>query len=109
MLGWLKKKAAQQSLFNVELNTACLIVDASRADAALVASGGQTNPADINRVKKSQQALLNDIGLAIANGATLEDVQARINKVRAKHPSNQGADMAIVHVLQYASRAVQAY
>ena len=39
MLSWLRKKAAQQSLFNVELNARSLIIDANGADAIIHKTG----------------------------------------------------------------------
>jgi len=108
VFNWLKKKAAQQSLFNVEINAMSLILDANRADEAIITSGGTVNPADIKRVSKSQQELLRDIGLALANGAAIEDVFERIDRARGKHAPGQGAEMAISHVLSFAKSGATA-
>jgi hypothetical protein len=39
VFSWLKKKAAQQSLFNVEINTRTLILVSNRADASIEETG----------------------------------------------------------------------
>lgn len=100
MFGWLKRKAAQQSLFNVEINTRTLIAVSNRADA-FIEGAGTTSPAYIEKVKKAQRALLTDIQLALANGATIDEVQSRIEEAKRKEAPTEGGEMAIEHVLTY--------
>ncbi len=97
MFGWLKKKAAQQSLYNVEINTRTLIVVSNRADEA-ISKTGTPNPASTTAVVAAQNSLLTDIELALANGASFEDVQTRIGVAKSKENLTRGAEMAIEHV-----------
>lgn len=103
MLGWLKKKAAQQSLFNVEINTRTLIAVSNRADTKIKKTSAP-DVADIQRVRDAQKSLLTDIKLALDNGASVEDVQNRVNTAKAKETLTEGAEMAIEHVLAYIKR-----
>lgn len=103
MFGWLKKKAAQQSLFNVEINTRTLIVVANRADAAIEATGAP-DPGCTKEVVAAQRALLTDVRLALDNGANLEDVRSRVDSAKSKETVSRGAEMAITHVLSYTER-----
>lgn len=103
MFGWLKKKAAQQSLFNVEINTRTLIAVSNRADAAIEKTGAP-EPGRAEDVVAAQRSLLTDIQLALDNGATLEDVQSRIDSAKSKETVTRGAEMAITHVLTYVER-----
>lgn len=100
MFGWLKRKAAQQSLFNVEINTRTLIAVSNRVDAAIQRTGA-SNSADIQKVANAQNSLLTDIKLALDNGAGVEDVKARIDAAKFKETLTKGAEMAIAHVLTY--------
>jgi hypothetical protein len=103
MFGWLKKKAAQQSLFNVEINTRTLIVVSNRADAAITSTGAPDSW-HIEKVASAQRSLLTDIQLSLANGASLEDVRKRIDLAKSKEPVTRGAEIAIEHVLSYAEQ-----
>lgn len=103
MFGWLKKKAAQQSLFNVEINTRTLIVVSNRADTA-IRSTGAPSPGHTEKVVAAQKSLLVDINLALANGATLDEIGSRIEIAKSKETVTAGADMAIAHVLSYVNR-----
>ena len=103
MFGWLKKKAAQQSLFNVEINTRTLIVVSNRADATTEETG-TPDPGRTEEVVAAQRGLLTDIQLALDNGASLEDVRSRIDSAKSKETVTRGAEMAIAHVLCYAER-----
>ena len=100
MFGWLKKKAAQQSLYNVEINTRTLIVVSNRADEA-ISKTGKPNPACTTEVAAAQKSLLTDIELALANSASFEDVQSRIEVAKSKEALTRGAEMAIEHVCNH--------
>ena len=96
---WLEKRAAKQSLLNVGINTRTLVVVSNRADAAIQETGS-SNPDDAAKVTKAQEALLTDIRLALANGATLEQVKEKID-AKAKQTVSEGSELAINHVLSH--------
>jgi hypothetical protein len=100
MLGWLKRKAAQQSLFNVEINTRTLIAVSNRADSS-IEEAGVPSARHTAEVVAAQRGLLTDIQLALANGASLADVRARIDSTKSKETVTRGAEMAIAHVMSY--------
>lgn len=100
MFAWLKKKAAQQSLFNVEINTRTLILAANRADAAIQQTG-TSDPVHTGKVVSAQKSLLSDIQLALGNGASVENVNSRIAVAKSKEHPTDGAEIAITHVLSY--------
>jgi hypothetical protein len=83
VFSWLKKKAAQQSLFNVEINTRTLILVSNRADASIEETG-IPDPGHTKKVVAAQGGLLTDIQLALDNGASLEDVRSRIDSAKSK-------------------------
>lgn len=103
MFGWLKKKAAQQSLFNVEINTRTPIAVSNRADAEIERTGA-TDRRGKEAVVAAQKSLLTDIHLALANGASLEEVRSRIESAKSKQSVTRGAETAIAHVLSYAEK-----
>ncbi|AZO68941.1 MULTISPECIES: hypothetical protein [unclassified Mesorhizobium] len=100
IFGWLKGKAAKQSLFNVEITTRTLIVVANKAHEAIAVSLS-SNPADASRVASAQKAVLSDVALAIDNGASVEDVLARIEMAKSKEKMTSGAEMAVAHMISY--------
>jgi len=100
MFGWLKKKAAQQSLYNVEINTRTLIKVSNRADAAIEETGAP-GPGHAEDVVAAQRSLLTDVQLALDNGASLEDVRSRIDSAKSKEAVTRGAEIALSHILTY--------
>ncbi|MES0178694.1 hypothetical protein NKJ86_08860 [Mesorhizobium sp. M0025] len=100
IFGWLKEKAAKQSLFNVEITTRTLILVANKAHEKIAISHS-SNPADASQVVAAQKAILSDVALAIDNGASVEDVLARIEVARGKEKMTSGAEMAVAHVISY--------
>jgi hypothetical protein len=83
MFGGLKKKAARQSLFNVEINARRLILVTNKAY--------QTDPddkqafrADIEKILKAEDDLYRDVSLALDNGASLDAICARIELAKIK-------------------------
>lgn len=103
MFGWLEKKAAQQSIFNIGINTKTLILISNRADEAIEQSG-KDNPANTKDIVSAQKALLTDIELALANKATLSEVLNKIEEVKLDYTVSQGAELAIKHVLSYVKK-----
>lgn len=100
MFGWLKRKAAQQSLFNVEINTRTLIAVSNRADASIEETGLPSSRRTAE-VVTAQRGLLTDVQLALSNGASMADVRARIDSAKLKETVTRGAEMAIAHVMSY--------
>jgi hypothetical protein len=100
VFAWLKRKAAQASLFNVEINTRTLIAVSNRADASFEETG-VPSARRTAEVVTAQRSLLTDIQLALSNGASLEDVRSRIDSAKSKEPVTRGAEMAIAHVITY--------
>lgn len=108
MFGWLKKKAAQQSLFNVEINTRTLIFIANEIDKVIMASGS-TNESLRRKAVNAQRSLLTDINLALANDASIDDVLARVEVAKSKEKPSEGAKLAVAHVLTYATHAPKVF
>ena len=103
MFKWLERRAAKQSLFNVRINAQTLIAVSNRADAA-IGRTATTNPSDIKAVASAQRSLLTDIQLALANGASLSDVEQKIAEAKSKEQIvSAGAEKALAHVLGYVS------
>jgi hypothetical protein len=100
ILKWFKAKAVKQSLFNVRINTRKLILVSNRADAA-VAKTGAPNSSNTKEVVAAQKALLSDIHLAMANGASAKAVRENVDTAKATESVSHGAEMAILHVLSY--------
>ena len=99
MFGWLKKKAAQRSLLKIELATRALVVISNGAYANIRVTGAP-HPSDVSEIKKAQGALTNDIKLALAKGATFEEVRSRIELAKSKEKGvTQGAEIAIANVV----------
>jgi hypothetical protein len=101
MFGWLKKNAAKQSLINVELNTRTLILISNKAypDTPNSTSDEEFRAATV-KVIKVQRSLLQDILLALDNGASLDEVRARIMTAKGKEATiTMGAEMAIDTVI----------
>src|SRR5262245_61076795 len=99
MFGWLKKKATQRSLFKIELTTRTLVVISNGAYATIRVTGAP-HPSDVSEIKKAQGALTNDIKLALAKGATFEEVRSRIELAKSKEKGvTQGAETAIANVV----------
>jgi hypothetical protein len=100
MFKWLKKKAGEQSLFNVKINTKTLILKSNRAHENIQATGGE-NDALTREVISAQESLLADMRLAIDNGMSIQDVNDSVEEAKTQHPVSKGAEMAIEHVLKY--------
>ena len=100
MFKWLKKKAGEQSLYNVKINTKTLILKSNRAHENIQATGGEDD-ALTREVISAQEALLYDMRLAIDNGMSTQDVKASVEQAKSQHPVSKGAEMAIEHVLTY--------
>jgi hypothetical protein len=100
MFGWLKKKAAQQSLFNVRINSRTLILVADEADERIRVTR-MADPVKTREVVHAQQALLRDAQLALQNGASMGEVSSQIEAAKGKHPPSEGALMAIANVLRH--------
>jgi hypothetical protein len=98
MLNWLKKRAAKQSLFNVEINARTLIVVSNKAETS-IAETGATTPKLIEKVVSAQKSLLGCIYLALANGASFEEVCTRIDVAKSKESLSLGAKLAIENVV----------
>ena len=109
MFKWLERRAAKQSLFNVRINAQTLIAVANRADAA-IARTATTNPSVIKAVASAQRSLLTDIQLALANGASLSDVEQKITEAKSKEPAvSAGAEKALRHVLNHVATSRENY
>jgi hypothetical protein len=109
MFGWLKRKAAQQSLFNVELNTRTLILISNRAypDRPSSTSDEEFRAATA-KVIKAQGSLSQDILLALDNGASLDEVRARILTAKGKEAMiTRGAERAIDIVIDEVAAALR--
>ena len=105
MFKWLKDKAekaaASTSLLNVTINTKTLASIANQADSRIQQFGEMHAP-DIEKVTKAQISLLTDIQLCLANGLTMNAVQAAIAEALASEYVSSGAKMAIEHVIKSA-------
>lgn len=112
MFGWITKKAAQQSLFNVELNTRTLIAIANRAypdhpDNSAEPVSDEIYRAGTEKVLKAQRNLLQDILLALDNGAPVDEVRARIEQAKTKEAIiTLGAKMAVATVIDEVENAI---
>jgi hypothetical protein len=95
MFGWLKKKAAQQSLFNIEINARRLILVEDKAYQA-DPDDKQAYHADTQKILKVEDDLYRDISLALDSGASLDEVCARIEIAKIKEAAaSLQAKMAI--------------
>jgi hypothetical protein len=95
MFGWLKKKAAQQSLFNIEINARRLILVANKAYQA-DPDDKQAFRADTEKMLKVEDDLYRDISLALDNGASLDEICVRIEIAKIKEATvSLQAKMAI--------------
>ena len=83
MFGGLNKKAAQQSLFNVEINARRLILVTNNAYQADL-DDKQAFRADTEKILKVEDDLYRDISLALDNGASLDEICYRIEIARSK-------------------------
>jgi hypothetical protein len=112
MFAWLKKKAAQQSLFNVEINTRTLILVANKTypdEPASAPASEESYRAGTEKVN-AQRSLLHDILLALENGASTDEVRARIEAAKTEEATlTHGAEMAIDVVLIEVAKAAIAH
>ena len=83
MFGGLKKKAARQSLFNVEINARRLILVRDKVYQADL-DDKQVFRADIEKLLKVEDDLYRDVSLALDNGASLDKICARIEIAKIK-------------------------
>ncbi|HEY6383474.1 MAG TPA: hypothetical protein VIY07_16930 [Pseudolabrys sp.] len=83
MFGGLNKKAARQSLFNVEINARRLILVANKAYQA-DPDDKQAFRADTEKILKVEDDLYRDISLALDNGASLDEICYRIEIAKIK-------------------------
>ena len=83
MFGGLNKKAAQQSLFNVEINARRLILVRNKAYQADL-DDKQAFRADTEKILKVEDDLYRDISLALDNGASLDEICYRIEIAKIK-------------------------
>lgn len=100
LFGWLEKKAAQQSLKNIRINSETLIRVANEADKKIEETGS-SNERQTKRIASHQKSLLTDIQLALGNKASMEEVLAAVEGAKSKVTVSTGAEMAIKHVLSY--------
>jgi hypothetical protein len=83
MFGGLNKKAARQSLFNVEINARRLILVTNKAYQADL-DDKQAFRADTKKILKVEDDLYRDISLALDNGASLDEICYRIEIAKIK-------------------------
>jgi hypothetical protein len=83
MFGGLNKKAARQSLFNVEINARRLILVTNKAYQA-DPDDKQAFRADTENILKVEDDLYRDISLALDNGASLDEIFYRIEIAKIK-------------------------
>ena len=83
MFGGLNKKAARQSLFNVEINARRLILVTNKAYQADL-DDKQAFRADTEKILKVEDDLHRDISLALDNGASLDEICYRIEIAQIK-------------------------
>src|SRR5262245_21138557 len=84
MFGGLNKKAARQSLFNVEINARRLILVANKAYQADTVNDKQAFRADTEQLLKVEDDLYMAISLALDNGASLDEICYRIEIAKIK-------------------------
>jgi hypothetical protein len=83
MFGGLNKKAARQSLFNVEINARRLMLVSNKAYQA-DPDDKQAFRADTEKILKVEDDLYRDISLALDNGASLDEICYRIEIAKIK-------------------------
>jgi len=83
MFGGLNKKAARQSLFNVEINARRLILVTNKAYQAGL-DDKQAFRAATEKILKVEDDLYRDISLALDNGASLDEICYRIEIAKIK-------------------------
>jgi hypothetical protein len=83
MFGGLNKKAARQSLFNVEINARRLLLVSNKAYQA-DPDDQQAFRADTEKILKVEDDLYRDISLALDNGASLDEICYRIEIAKIK-------------------------
>jgi hypothetical protein len=107
MLSFLKNAARAASLgasnLNIGLSARTLLEVANQVQDKQDAAGGVAEAADGQRVHGAQKALYEDIGRAVINGMTQEQVFQVVTKAVQSHGRiTAGAEIAVAHVLRSA-------
>ena len=100
MFKWLKKKAGEQSLYNVKINTKTLILVSNRAHEKIQATG-MSEDKNTKDVVSAQKSLLSDMNLAIANGMSIQQVREAVDEAKSEYTVSKGAEMSIANVLNH--------
>jgi hypothetical protein len=100
MFKWLQKKAGEQSLKNVRIVTETLILVSNEADENIKITG-MPDEWHTKKVVSTQESLLADMKLAIANDMSVEQVERAVEEAKAKYNLSKGAEMAIENVFRY--------
>lgn len=100
MFKWLEKKAGEQSLKNVRINTETLILVSNKADEN-IKNTGMSDEMHTKKVISAQESLLEDMKLAIANGMSVQQVEGVVAEVKSKYDLSKGVEMAIENVFRY--------
>jgi len=100
MFKWLKKKAGEQSLKNVRINTETLILVSNKADENIKITG-MPDESHTQTVISAQESLLQDMKLAVANGMSVQQVEGAVGEAKSKYDLSKGAEMAIENVFRY--------
>lgn len=105
MLNWFKRRVVVQCKLNIRIGTTTLSAVSETASKRISASGGAINESDIAKVRSCQKSFLTDVRLALANGLTLEEIQAESDAALVGKPHGDGTRMAIEHVMRAAAKA----